>query len=276
MLLSPRYEGPTVLSIAQPVAAQELPCRRQRRRFETVLAGLSDEQWAAPSRCEGWTVRDVVVHVTGVNAFWQLSVQMGLAGNPTRFLGTFDPAVTPSQMVSATDPGTNADVLARFVESNDGFLGAIDGLADEGWVALAEAPIGHVPIHLMVQHALWDSWIHERDVALALGLPVAEAADEVRSSLIYAAAVSPALAFGVGGSTQGTLSVQATDPDCEFTIEVGDSVTVSLDAAGGTACLRGPAVQLTESLSLRAPLPAGAPDEWRQLLTGLATAFATP
>jgi uncharacterized protein (TIGR03084 family) len=32
-------------------------------RLETMLAGLSDQQWAAPSSAMGWTVRDVVVHL---------------------------------------------------------------------------------------------------------------------------------------------------------------------------------------------------------------------
>jgi uncharacterized protein (TIGR03083 family) len=275
MILSPRYEGATILSVAGPVDDQELPCTRQRRRFEALLAGLTDDQWDAPSRCAGWSVRDVVVHVTSVNAFWQFSVQMGLAGTPTQLLGTFDPVATPASMVAATEPVPTAEVLAAFVASNDGFLGAIAGLADEAWLTPAEAPIGHVPIHLVVQHALWDSWVHERDVALPLGLSPAIEPDEVRSCLVYAAAVSPALGFGVGSAFRGSLSVEATDPDCAFTIDVDDSVAVSSAASAGSnaACLRGPAVELAEALSLRAPLPADAPLEWHQLLAGLATAF---
>ena len=35
-----------------------------RRELAGVLEGLSDEQWVAPSLCEGWTVAHVVAHVT--------------------------------------------------------------------------------------------------------------------------------------------------------------------------------------------------------------------
>jgi uncharacterized protein (TIGR03083 family) len=36
----------------------------ERRALVDVLAGLSDEQWVAPSLCAGWRVREVVAHVT--------------------------------------------------------------------------------------------------------------------------------------------------------------------------------------------------------------------
>jgi uncharacterized protein (TIGR03083 family) len=275
MQLAPRYDGPTILSISGPVHANALPCTRQRRRFETLLAGLTDEQWDAPSRCAGWSVRDVVVHLTGVNAFWQLTVQMGLAGTPTKFLGGFDPVATPAQMVSAVEAAPAGAVLAAFIASNDGLLGAIDGLDDEAWAALAEAPIGHVPVHVVVQHALWDAWVHERDVALPLGLPVAQEPDEVRACLVYAAAISPALGFAVGLELAGSLAIAADEPATSFAIDVTDSVAVTLDVepAAGVPTLRGPAVELAEALSMRTPLPASAPAEWVRLRNGLGTAF---
>jgi uncharacterized protein (TIGR03083 family) len=36
----------------------------QRTELAAVLTGLTDEQWDAPSLCEGWAVRHVVAHVT--------------------------------------------------------------------------------------------------------------------------------------------------------------------------------------------------------------------
>jgi hypothetical protein len=106
--------------------------------------------------------------------------------------------------------------------------------------------------------------------------------DEVLSSLRYAAAVSPALAItsgrtfgdGFGSGFGGVFTVETTDPECGFGLEVGESVAVRDGLAAADApCLCGDAVELVEALSLRAPLPASAPAEWRQLLAGLATAF---
>ena len=36
--------------------------RDERLAFADFLAGLTPEQWAAPSLCAGWTVRDVAAH----------------------------------------------------------------------------------------------------------------------------------------------------------------------------------------------------------------------
>jgi hypothetical protein len=209
-----------------------------------------------------------------VNGFWEASVKGGLAGTPTRILASFDPAAHPPLLVEPMRALSGAEVLDQFVTSNQGFLDALASLDDDGWATVAESPPGHVPIRLLAAHALWDSWIHERDIALPLGLAPAEEPDEIASALRYAAAVGPALAITHDNAFAGELAVAATDPEVSFTLEVGDSVEVRDGSAPSTApCLRGAAVALIEALSVRAPLPADAPREWHELVTSLATVF---
>ena len=241
-----------------------------------MLADLSADEWRSASRCDGWTVQDVVAHLVGVNAFWEASVSAGLAGTPTRVLAAFDPAAHPPMMVEPMRLLTPHEVLDQFVASNDGFLGAVATLDDGGWSTLAESPVGHVSIRLLAHHALWDSWVHERDIAVPLGLTPAREPDEIGSCLRYAAAVGPALSIGDSQRPARELAVLATDPDVPFTLEVGESVAVRHDFPPAHApCLRGAAVELIEALSIRAPLPAGTPGEWRRLLQGLARTFDT-
>jgi len=219
-------------------------------------------------------VQDVVAHVVGVNGFWEMSVAAGLAGTPTRILAAFDPAATPPLLVDAMRDRSAAEILDQFVTSNTGFLDALAGLDESGWSMLAEAPPGHVTIRMLASHALWDSWIHERDIALALGLAPPVVADEVLSSLRYAAALSPAFLLTAGRPPGAVFAVEATEPGTSFTIEVGESVAVRDGSPGGAApCLRGDSVALTEALSIRAPLPDSTPTEWAQLLGGLAAVF---
>ncbi len=274
MKLSPRYDAPTLLSIDGRADDQAVVVSRQRRRMETLLDGLGDDEWNAPSRCDGWTVQDVVAHLVGVNAFWEASVNAGLAGTPTRLLAAFDPAAHPPLMIEPMRALSGREVFDQFVASNRGFLDALAPLDDAGWSMTAESPAGHVSIRLLASHALWDAWIHERDIALPLGLVPSEEPDEIASSLRYAAAVGPALTISQGDPFVGEFTVAATDPDVTFTLAVGDAVNVRDGAAPGDApCLRGNAVGLVEALSIRAALPADAPSEWRQLVTGLATVF---
>jgi uncharacterized protein (TIGR03083 family) len=274
MRLTPRYDGPPVLEIDDPPDSQLAPVTRQRRRLQAMLAELTDEQWASASRCAAWTVRDVVAHLVGVNEFWTASVRAGVAGEPTRILARFDPAATPPLLVDAMHELSASDVFARFVASNDALLDTLAGLATDDWSAPSESPAGHVPVRLLAQHALWDAWVHERDVALPLGVAPGVDPDEVTSCLRYAAAVSPALAIGVGRAGATVLAVDATDPAVRFVLDVRDHVALRDDEAGGDVpCLRGDAVLLTEALSLRVPMPSSTPAEWRMLLGNLEAIF---
>jgi uncharacterized protein (TIGR03083 family) len=239
-----------------------------------MLESLSDGDWGAASRCDGWTVQDVVSHLIGVNGFWRASVVAGLAGAPTRVLAGFDPATTPALMVAAMGELTPPQVLDQFVASNDALFEVIGELDAAGWGTLAESPAGHVPIRVIAHHALWDCWVHERDIALPLGLNPPAELDEVRSCLRFAAALSPAFAISAGHELTGVFAVDAGDPALCFVLEVGDAVAVRDQVAPPDApCLRGGAVELVEALSLRAPLPASTPRAWLRLLQGLATAF---
>jgi uncharacterized protein (TIGR03083 family) len=274
MKLSPRYDGPQLLSIDGRADDQAVVVRRQRQRMEAVLGELTEDEWQTPSRCDGWTVKDVIAHLVTVNGFWETSVTGGLAGTPTRILASFDPAAHPPLLVEPMRAMSGREVLDQFVASNRAFLDALTPLDDDGWATIAESPPGHVSIRLLAAHALWDSWIHERDITLPLGLTAAEEPDEIASSLQYAAAVGPALAITLNTAFAGQLAVAASDPDVSFTLDVGESVAVRNTApAPGTPCLRGSAVTLIEALSIRAPLPADTPREWHALVTGLASVF---
>jgi uncharacterized protein (TIGR03083 family) len=276
MMVLPRYEGPPLISIDGVPNDQLAPVSRQRRRLEAMLAELSSEDWGGPSRCEDWTVQDVVAHIVGVNAFWHASLLAGLDGTPTRVLVGFDPKTTPALMVAGMRNLSPGEVLDQFVVSNDALLDVMGQIDDDGWGALAEAPPGHLPIRVVAHHALWDCWVHERDIALPLGLTVTTEPDEVGSSLRYVCALSAVLAIAYGDHVTGVLAARVTEPDLNFVLEAGECVTVRDEMPPPEApCLRGEGALLVDALSLRSPLPASIPIEWREVLGGLATAFTT-
>src|SRR4029077_6340802 len=53
MILSPRYEGPTILTIDGHPSDQLQPLTRQRRRMQAMLTEISEQEWTMPSRCAG-------------------------------------------------------------------------------------------------------------------------------------------------------------------------------------------------------------------------------
>lgn len=274
MKLTPRYDDPSFLRFEGPLDDPSGALLQQRRRLESILAKLDDGQWAAPSRCEGWSVRDVVSHLVDTNQFWAISITAARAGEPTRFLAAFDPVATPAEMVDGVRSLPWAAVLDRFVESNDALADSVAGLDDDAWSMLGEAPPGHVPLRGVALHALWDAWIHERDITLPLGLDPVEDADEIAGCLRYAVVISPAFAVAGGSTRQGSIVVEATDPDVRVVVDVGEAILVhDGDAATDALHLTGSAVGLVEALSYRVPLQQPVADEHRWLFDGLAGVF---
>lgn len=270
MLLSPRYTGPTIVSIEGDPCDLLAPLIRQRTRLAETAATFTDQQWAVQSRCQAWSVRDVIAHLAGINPLYVASAVAGLAGEPTRMMPHFDPATSPPQMVDAMEALSPAEVLALFNSTNEELFAMVESWGSQEWSTTAESPLGEVPIRLLMSHALWDSWVHERDILIPLGIEPEVASDEVVASLRYVAALTQGFAFGAGMECQGEFGIEATDPDFHCVMSVDDSVRVRLERPDESMpVLRGDAVALTEILSTRAPLPQNAPSEWHQLRRAL-------
>jgi len=273
MELQPRYGATPVLRFDPPPTDPAVPMLRQRRRLADTLAGLDQAQWAAPSRCAGWACRDVVSHLVTVNAFWAVSIAAGRAGEPTRYLARFDPVATPPQLVAAAPDTTDAELLAAYRASTESLAAAVDGLDADGWARPAEAPPGHVSIAAVVLHALWDGWVHERDIVVPLGLEPVEEPDEVAGTLRYAVGIGPAFLATTGSTRTGAFAVRGTGPAVDLVVEVGPDVVVRNGPAPGVVpTVAGGAVELAECFSLRTSPPVLPGDDgW--MVGGLAVLF---
>jgi len=272
MLLTPRYGSTAIITLDGDPAAVAEPCIRQRRRFLEMIQDLDADDWSRPSRCDGWSARDVAVHLASTNTFWEIAVRSGVEGAPTEMLARFDPVASPARMV-ADSTLSAGEVIETFAASSEALADVLLGLSDSDWTMLAEAPPGHVSVSAVVHHALWDSWIHERDIAVPLGRTPPVESDEVIACLRYVAALTPALAVASGATGRVGFDVAVTDPDVAFHVEVADDVAVTAGTAGSELELTGTSVALLEALSFRQPLEQVIPQEYGWALGGLATAF---
>jgi hypothetical protein len=137
-----------------------------------------------------------VAHLVGVADLWTMSFDRGRAGAPTHLFAAFDPVTTPPQLVATTLGWSPAETLARFVESNERLAAAVSDLDHSAWSLTGESPLGHVALPLAAMHALWDGWVHERDITVSLGLVPVEAPAEVALCLCYAVALRSARSEG--------------------------------------------------------------------------------
>lgn len=270
--MTPRYGSNPVLHLdGDPAAVGELVIR-QHHRFATALAKLSDEQWEHPSRCEGWSSKDVVEHLAAANAYWELSIRSGVAGQPTEIMAAFDPVVTPRQMVAGSALRSD-EVVEAMVTSSESLAACLRELTPPDWTMLAESPPGHVTVSAVAHHAFWDSWIHERDVLMPLGMTLVEEPDEVIAGLRYIVGFTPALVLNSGGTDTGAFDVASTNPAADLHVEIGQDVHVSAGATGADFVLEGSAVELLEALSFRRPLDQDVPDEILWAFAGLSAVY---
>ncbi len=274
MEIEPRYHGPPLIDVE---ADPRTPFLRQHRRLRAMFEGLADEDWRATSRCEGWTAQDVASHLASVDGFWLASIRAGRKGTPTRFLVGFDPKATPEMLVDSGRAKAPPETLADLVAASEALCAVVDELTEDELDTIAEAPPGHVSIRALLHHALWDSWVHERDVSLPLGRTPDVEPDEVLASLSYVAGLSPAFAIMAGTAKRDALVLEVTEPQATLVVEAdADQVRVRHGAApAGALVLTGTGVDLVERLSVRAEVAGDdVPGDRRWLLSGLAEAFA--
>jgi hypothetical protein len=189
-------------------------------------------------------------------------------------LADFDPVATPAALVAAAGNLPAAEALDAYVRSTHALAELLGSLTGGEWTMPGENPLGHLSISANVRHALWDGWVHERDITLGLGLAPAVEPDEVDAALRCAAALGPAFGLLLGDLDEPglTATVTAQDPAVGFTIEVGQAVRVTAGPRpAAPVAVHGPAVDLLEGLSLRTSLELE--PQWRWLTAGLERSF---
>ncbi|GAB2487523.1 maleylpyruvate isomerase family mycothiol-dependent enzyme [Jatrophihabitans fulvus] len=144
--------------------------RELARRYAEVVGTLTPEEWAAPSRCTGWSVQDLVAH-TGSNFFV-------LAQPPAPDLDAPPPpekAEDQQEMLVAARRGWSADeVRAEFDQWLEPAIGALEAVQQP---PAAEAPLtladlGTYPMNLLADAFAFDMYCHMNIDLLAPEGPV--------------------------------------------------------------------------------------------------------
>ena len=132
--------------------------------------GLTPEQWALPTGCPGWSVRDQVSHL--------LAIEHSLLGDPAPPPLVPMPPHVRNPIGAINEPwieqrrGTPGDeVLAEFVETAARRLEALRSFPPERFEEIGWSPIGDVPYRTFMTVRVFDSWAHEQDIRFAIDRP---------------------------------------------------------------------------------------------------------
>ena len=146
----------------------------QQAELTAILSALGDAQWRLPSRCEGWTVADVVLHLAQTNEMAIASVEdripeyldavgRSLGGRST--MGNVDDGA--ARMVASERDRPLAGLKARWRSTVDEFLAR---LADADFHRRVTWVAGELSVRTLVTTRLAETWIHTGDVADGLGV----------------------------------------------------------------------------------------------------------
>ena len=168
-----------------------------------VCRELSGTEWALPTECPGWDVKDQLSHLIGI--------EQAIMGEPapewTGPLGEHvknDFAATNEPYVAVRRGMSGPAVLAEFVAVTATRLDQLDALGAAEWAAIGYSPMGQVPHAEFMTARVYDSWVHEQDVRRALDRP---GGSGNAASAISLGRIQDAMPFVVGkkaGCAEGT------------------------------------------------------------------------
>lgn len=164
---------------------------QQRIELAEFLDALSPGQWATPSLCDGWTVRDVAVHLTQSAAPWP---RMMFEVVRSRF--RFNDMI---ERVAREDPSTPDEIVATL----------------RAMVGGRRRPPGTA-----VADPLMDTLVHGQDIAVPLGLH--------RSIPVEPAVIAAQRLWGMGfpfNAQTRWAGVRLVADDADFQVGEGDLVT---------------------------------------------------
>jgi uncharacterized protein (TIGR03083 family) len=180
-----------VLDISLDPGVAVAPYAHHRYRFAEEVADLNRDALAAQSRCSEWSVADVLRHINDVDS-WMDAIWNG---TPVPFT-SFDPNVTPHEFVKAGRAVPDAEVRDRFVAATPARASILSESSAERWGDPSLSPLGAVPWWMSALHIFWDSWVHERDALLPIGIEPPVLDDETRPLATYAVGIAATLVSG--------------------------------------------------------------------------------
>jgi uncharacterized protein (TIGR03083 family) len=225
----------------------------QRRRFHAMLEGLPRATWAAPTRCSEWSVDDVARHV--VDAAEQFDDR--LDWYPDRW-PSFDPRETPKLWLAKSSGQPPEETLRLLEDAREQEWSAQQRMR-ENFDELELTGIFGRRAHWSVfaLHVFFDAWVHERDVAIPLGIPLRYSNNE-RVLITMHALLLASQASVLDGSPIHA-SVVLHDDSVELGFELshgGDGIVVDTASPVSSPTVSGEFAPTVDSLVGRGPRPS--------------------
>jgi uncharacterized protein (TIGR03083 family) len=138
--------------------------------IDELASGLSAAEWDAPTECPGWSVKDNLSHLIGIE-----SMSLGRTA-PERDIG--DPAHIKNDIGRANEmwvdnlrDRTGPEVLEEFRAVTAERTAGLRALDEAGFSADSWTPAGPGTVRDLIPFRTFDSWVHEQDMRRAVDRP---------------------------------------------------------------------------------------------------------
>lgn len=226
------------------------------RSIEDACQGLSDAGWNRPTDCPGWTVRDLLSHLIGLELVL-LGGDLPAAPDPSTW-----PAHVRNEFGAAHEcfveerrdrPGP--EVLAEFVDVTARRRRQLDAMAPAAFDEVGPSPVGIVPYRELLRVRVFDCWVHEQDARRALDRPGGRGGGGEEEALRRVASAMGRVVARGAAAPDGTVAVWVVEGP------LPRSVTVRVDGGRGHVEDRPGRAAPGSGTSVRFEL--GAEDFWR-------------
>lgn len=214
-----------------------------------LLDRLTADEWALPSACAGWDLKDVVLHLAQTNELAVASLEGRFADEVVALASGIEPAGGVDDWAAlVVEKQSGADAAAvheRWHDSTqalDEVIGNTDMSTKVQWIA------GELAARTLVTTRLAETWIHAGDIAAGLGVEL-EPTDRLWHIARLAWRTLPHAFARAGKSPVGLVSFELVGPS-------GDAWRFAEDGTTAATTVSGAAVDLCRVASRRVD-PAG-------------------
>ena len=185
--------------------------------IESLLEGLSESDWQAPTALPGWRVRDVVAHLIGTESMLQ-GVATPAADIDVSTLKHVrnDIGVLNERWVRKLRGISSDELLDKLRTTVAQRRGSLTAMSDDNWHETTATPAGPDTYGRFMRVRVFDCWMHEHDIRDALGLESSEADLAGPASRLALDEVASSMGFVVGklgGAPDGSrVRIELTGP----------------------------------------------------------------
>ncbi|MFZ0665626.1 MAG: maleylpyruvate isomerase family mycothiol-dependent enzyme [Acidimicrobiales bacterium] len=210
----------------------------EHAQVRTMLAGLPDAQWNAATRCEGWDVADVVLHLAQ-------SDELAIASASADFLGAV------SSWSEALDGGSRSvdegvdrlvsnqrgmpipELLARWSDNADRLVQTLNAMNLSERVEWVSGPMS---ARSLCATRISETWIHGGDIAGAVGITLAPT-DRIKSIARLAWRTLPYAFTKAGKTITGPVALHLTSPSGEvWAFESDEPAVTTITGTAADLC----------------------------------------